>query len=1087
MKWFIWILILSSICFAQWNDYKIYNHYRAYVSQKEEDEGVFTLDDLEWLIDPGAQILSTAGNVAYPDLTLSEDYNLNSNFDDFTAPDRFLANAFSGNPNIDFDNAYTLFTDGLMETWTDANTLTNWTKAGLLDIDGTNKYSGTYSAKLTESSGQSSIYQTKGVIAGKLYQLSFWCRGDGTNQGQYAVYDVTNSAWIVTAENTGVTAATWTQVIDKFYAPATCVSMQVYFYSPTATAGYTNFDEAYLELMYEGLIAKWVFDGVYADKYNQVIGNDYAAYGDNITKAAYLQTANHADLQITGDLSICFKGYFSSMVSPKEHNVINKNILGEYRIELTGSGGVAFYHGNGGSYEYKSFVIPIYTRIRFAEHIFIRNTGDSKIYYYCNGILINSLSYTITPTTSTSVVRLFRGNNYASGIYLKSVQIYNKVLSTTEIQQVCDGVPPSSGLMADWRFDDPALWLTDRSGRGHTLTNSNAELVHGAVNTPLQDWAKGGAWLGQELSSGTLDIGSYYKITATTTNFFGTGLIIGDYFYAMSALTLTSERKVKKVSNYSYLNAYTGRHLMKSTGFDFTTAFSGTSPIYSGGTGLQFDGVNDYLYIPIAYSDVFNPYRGNFSIELWLKNGTSANYEYWVGLAAGGGHAGWGILKTNENIIRGEIYGSTGNRQHCYLTNGSTLLLNNQPHHLFCTFNNATKSWSWYTDGVFRETNVLSDAPGKIYQNNYNFFVGALLTYWYYSGTFYQAAYYNKALSAQEVKELYAAGYKWRTFTGGAITPQRESLVTFDQRFTNSSSSANYLSQTFYVRQGFLHELDLHGHRVSGTGNLTIELSGANTKTMTFNPSTSTEYVYYFLPTTQSLIVKIYGSVLTDVYQVNSLDINEVTNADWAGTTMNDYSENNQDGTLYGTMEDNQPANPYAVYFDGVNDYISYGDVNDLLTQNFIWQGWFKSTDVTSKIIYSKYVDANNQFEIYTTAADKLAIYGIDGGVVTMNYVTTTTLFDNQWKFISVIADHDASNVRVFFNTTEQTMTETTDINETVLENNGNVYEGRYSSIYYSYRLGMRALYFPNNLSSFYNKYVVRNYESTAVYYVDVY
>jgi hypothetical protein len=52
--------------------------------------------------------------------------------------------------------------------------------------------------------------------------------------------------------------------------------------------------------------------------------------------------------------------------------------------------------------------------------------------------------------------------------------------------------------------------------------------------------------LGSEIATGTLDSGCIYKITATQTNYFGTGKVVGDYFIATGFETCTSNNKVKK-------------------------------------------------------------------------------------------------------------------------------------------------------------------------------------------------------------------------------------------------------------------------------------------------------------------------------------------------------------------------------------------------------------------------------------------------------------------------------------------------------------------------------------------------------------
>lgn len=56
-----------------------------------------------------------------------------------------------------------------------------------------------------------------------------------------------------------------------------------------------------------------------------------------------------------------------------------------------------------------------------------------------------------------------------------------------------------------------------------------------------------GDTLGSELSSGTLVPGRKYEITATTANYFGAGLVVGNQFIATTATALDASNKVKEV------------------------------------------------------------------------------------------------------------------------------------------------------------------------------------------------------------------------------------------------------------------------------------------------------------------------------------------------------------------------------------------------------------------------------------------------------------------------------------------------------------------------------------------------------------
>lgn len=73
------------------------------------------------------------------------------------------------------------------------------------------------------------------VSPGQNLRLSFWQRGDGSaNTGKFAVYDVSNSAYIfdLTVGDRGsiISTTTYAEVVKAFVAPAGCTSIRVYFY-----------------------------------------------------------------------------------------------------------------------------------------------------------------------------------------------------------------------------------------------------------------------------------------------------------------------------------------------------------------------------------------------------------------------------------------------------------------------------------------------------------------------------------------------------------------------------------------------------------------------------------------------------------------------------------------------------------------------------------------------------------------------------------------------------------------------------------------------------------------------------------------
>jgi hypothetical protein len=73
------------------------------------------------------------------------------------------------------------------------------------------------------------LYQSKTVAASAVYTFSYYAKLGTATQNQYAIYDETNSAFIIAQTvATGVNASTWTRVTVTFTTPAGCTTARIY-------------------------------------------------------------------------------------------------------------------------------------------------------------------------------------------------------------------------------------------------------------------------------------------------------------------------------------------------------------------------------------------------------------------------------------------------------------------------------------------------------------------------------------------------------------------------------------------------------------------------------------------------------------------------------------------------------------------------------------------------------------------------------------------------------------------------------------------------------------------------------------------
>ncbi len=134
-----------------------------------------------------------------------------------------------------------------------AETFDDWTDTegdGTITNELTLFHDGAHAAKLVSgATSNTKIAQAATVTASTVAQLTYWTRGDGTYAGRYAVYDVSNAAYIVPATSTGITDTTYTQNTHLITIPAGCTSARVELWCPATNTGIGYFDDIHLKGM----------------------------------------------------------------------------------------------------------------------------------------------------------------------------------------------------------------------------------------------------------------------------------------------------------------------------------------------------------------------------------------------------------------------------------------------------------------------------------------------------------------------------------------------------------------------------------------------------------------------------------------------------------------------------------------------------------------------------------------------------------------------------------------------------------------------------------------------------------------------
>ncbi len=168
-------------------------------------------------------------------------------------------------------------------------------------------------------------------------------------------------------------------------------------------------------------------------------------------------------------------------------------------------------------------------------------------------------------------------------------------------------------------------------------------------------------------------------------------------------------------------------------------------------TGMHFDGVNDYVSLPV--STPVPTGNSNYTIEAWIKPTAMGNY----------GIIGWGSYGT-DNMVNALRLNATGLHNYWWnhdlvVTTGSLV---GAWHHVAATFDGTTRKL--YVDGVL----LGSDNPGSSHAvpDASNLAIGRTNNTEYFPGSIDEVRVWNRALCASEIQNNMNCGLSTTSQTG---------------------------------------------------------------------------------------------------------------------------------------------------------------------------------------------------------------------------------------------------------------------------------------------------------------------------------
>jgi len=182
-------------------------------------------------------------------------------------------------------------------------------------------------------------------------------------------------------------------------------------------------------------------------------------------------------------------------------------------------------------------------------------------------------------------------------------------------------------------------------------------------------------------------------------------------------------------------------------GNDGTLMGKGRRALGKFGQGLELDGATALVQVP--HAPALNPGTSNFSLSIWVRN---RKQDVW----------NWNLFFKDDGKFQSYYYFGVGSKPRFEFStgdakvtiDGQTGVNDNRWHHLVAV-RNATYSAQLYVDGVLdssascapsQNTSIRTTTPLIIGAGNNNF----------YSGLIDDVRVYNRALSAEDVRQLYS-------------------------------------------------------------------------------------------------------------------------------------------------------------------------------------------------------------------------------------------------------------------------------------------------------------------------------------------
>jgi prepilin-type N-terminal cleavage/methylation domain-containing protein len=561
-----------------------------------------------------------------------------------------------------------------------------------------------------------------------------------------------------------------------------------------------------------GLVSYWSFDGNALDP---ISGNNGTPYGDTLLTIGVGGVADTAYSfdgigdYIQGDaqlvtaypvtLSAWIKTEGTSATFVWTGDKDNTAVYEAIELDYAGDGTAITRHRGGNDRKCDSDIVVNDGDWHYIVGIAVSSVQD-KI--YVDGILRNTCALSSSNIFAVAHDRWATGysadstpGNYLNGL-IDNVRLYDRALSAEEILAIYDEEkPPATVPGAPTIGTATAGNATSSVAFTAPVSNGGSAITSYTVTSSPEGITASGA--SSPITVTGLTNGTAYTFTVTATNAIG----VSASSSASNSVTPTAIPTNGLVSYWSFngnANDSVGSNNGTVSGATLTTGVKGLS-----NTAYSFNGTDSYIYVPdSATLDQDN----DFTINLWAKLDPGAY-----------------ALDGNPVLIQKEIYrdadaGDAAYRSNYYITVGDTGAVNVGFEGTASTSESSLiteGSWRMYTfslneslakayiylDGVqVVETPYIIDPDGRL--NNAPVVFGRYSYYYTFAyhwlkGSLDQTRLYSRALSAQEILDIYNEEKPDATVPdaptiGTATAGNATSTVSFTAPFNGRSNITGY-------------------------------------------------------------------------------------------------------------------------------------------------------------------------------------------------------------------------------------------------------------------------------------------------------